>query len=113
MKYTRRAAKRDEAEPAIVAELQKQGWTVERELPVDLVCLKWVDADQLERLLERRSDGLYRAIVLLEVKTPQKNGRARKRKDQEEQTQFCLDWHIGKPTSAFEAKLMLGEVIEL
>lgn len=100
MRYTRRAAKRDVAEPVIVAALERAGWEVHRELPVDLLCLKRV--------------GNVVKVRLLECKTPQgKAGKARKRKDQPEQLAFCERWNVDKPTSAFEALLAVGEKVEL
>lgn len=100
MRYTRRAARRDDSEPEIVSALEKAGWEVHRELPVDLLCLKRV--------------GNTVKVRLLECKTPQgKAGKARKRKDQPEQLAFCERWEVPKPTSAFEALLACGETVEL
>ena len=64
-------ARRDIAEPVIVEALQKAGCVVYRYLPVDL--LVWHPAT---------------GITLLEVKTPQNNGRRRMRHDQAEQDAF-------------------------
>jgi hypothetical protein len=100
VRYTRRAAKRDVVEPAIVAALERAGWEVHRELPVDLLCLKRV--------------GNTVRVRLLECKSPQgKAGKARKRTDQPEQLAFCERWEVPKPTSAFEALLACGEEISL
>jgi hypothetical protein len=100
VKYRRFNAKRDESEPAIVEALEKAGWEVHRELPVDLLCLK--------------RDGNTVKVRLLECKSPQgKAGKARKRKDQPEQLAFCERWNVQKPTGAIEALLAVGEVIEL
>jgi hypothetical protein len=83
-----------------VAALERAGWEVHRELPVDLLCLKRV--------------GNVVKVRLLECKTPQgKAGKARKRKDQPEQLAFCERWNVDKPTSAFEALLAVGEKVEL
>lgn len=100
MRYTRRAAKRDVSEPAIVEALERAGWEVHRELPVDLLCLK------------RSGDTVK--VRLLECKTPHtKGGKARKRKDQPDQIAFCERWQVEKPTSAAEALLAVGEKITL
>jgi len=96
----RRAAKRDDSEAEIVAALEKAGWEVHRDLPVDLLCLKRV--------------GNVVKVRLLECKSPHgKSGKARKRKDQPEQLAFCERWEIDKPTCAFEALLAVGEKITL
>lgn len=63
--------KRDIAEPEIVAALLRAGFAVWRELPVDL--LVW-----------RPDKGFH----LLEIKTPTKTGKRRKRKDQKIQDGF-------------------------
>jgi hypothetical protein len=100
VRYVRRAAKRDVSEPAIVEALERAGWEVHRELPVDLLCLK-------------RAGNVVK-VRLLECKSPQgKSGKARKRKDQPEQVAFCERWEIEKPTNAQEALLAVGEVIHL
>ena len=53
-------------------------------------------------------------IRLLEAKTPvTKAGKARKRKDQKEQDEFCRDWGIPKVTTPFEALLAVGEGINI
>jgi hypothetical protein len=67
----RYAMKRDVSEPQIVAALEKAGFRVWRELPVDL--LTW------------RPD---KGFQTLEAKTPTKTGKRRKRKDQEAQDAF-------------------------
>lgn len=101
MKYRRFNAKRDEAEPAIVEALEKAGWEVHRELPVDLLCLK--------------RDGDTVKVRLLEAKTARgkKKPKAILDKRQVKQNEFCERWNIDKPTSAFEALLACGEVITL
>jgi hypothetical protein len=87
----RRAAKRDQSEPAIVVALKAAGYEVYDRLPVDLLCIK------------------AGKIALVEVKTPSKTGRIPKRKDQQEQNEFC-ERHgiprVGTPLQALEA---LGE----
>lgn len=65
------ARKRDTSEPDIVEALEKAGFRVWRELPVDL-------------LVYRPDTG----IRLLENKTPTKTGKRRKRKDQQAQDDF-------------------------
>lgn len=65
------ARKRDESEADIVEALEKAGFRVWRELPVDL-------------LLYRPDTG----IRLLENKTPTKTGKRRKRTDQKAQDDF-------------------------
>jgi hypothetical protein len=83
-----------------VEALERAGWEVHRELPVDLLCLKRV--------------GNTVKVRLLECKTPHtKGGKARKRKDQPEQLAFCERWEVPKPTCAFEALLAVGETVEL
>ena len=101
MSYNRRwNAKRDKSEPAIVDALEKAGWEVHRELPVDLLLLKRV--------------GNTVRIRLLEGKTPvTKAGKAKKRKDQEKQDAFCERWGVPKPTTPFEALLAVGEEVSL
>jgi hypothetical protein len=77
----RRAAKRDQSEPAIVQALEAIGCLVYRSLPCDL-------------LIHRPSDGpgIFRAM---ECKTPLKRGGIKKRKDQGEQDAFLE--HTGTP----------------
>lgn len=101
MKYRRFNAKRDEAEPAIVEALEKAGWEVHRELPVDLLCLK--------------REGNYMRVKLLEAKTARgkKKPKAVLDKRQIKQNEFCERWQVDKPTSAMEALLAVGETVEL
>lgn len=113
MKNRRYNAKRDESEPDIVEKLEKAGWEVHRELPVDLLCMKLVTAEQLLRVLSK-SPGVYLLALPVEVKTPQgKAGKARVRKEQVKQNEFVDRWRIPKPTTAFEALLALGEKVSL
>lgn len=102
MKNRRYDAKRDQAEPKIVEALEKAGWTVYRDLPVDLLCLKRINYETVE-------------VRLLEAKTAQgkRNPKARVRKDQAAQNDFCARWSIPKPTTPFEALLAVGERIQL
>lgn len=102
MKYRRYDAKRDKAEPKIVEALENAGWAVYRELPVDLLALKRVDADHV-------------LVRLLEAKTPQgkRNPKARVRKEQVAQNEFCERWSIPKPTTPIEALLAVGERVEI
>jgi hypothetical protein len=67
----RYAMKRDQSESAIVAALEKAGFRVWRDLPVDL--LTW------------RPD---KGFQLLENKTPTKTGKRRARHDQQAQDEF-------------------------
>jgi hypothetical protein len=87
VKNRRHDAKRDESEKDIVKALEKAGWEVCRELPIDLLCLKYVSREQMLRIIKQSRDG-WLAVVPLECKTAQKNGKARKRKDQPEQDAF-------------------------
>lgn len=95
MSKYRRAAKRDACEPEIVEALQKAGWEVHRDLPIDLLCLK--------------REGRLIRIRLLECKVKGKKPR----KDQAEQNAFCERWNIPKPVDAFTALLAVGEVVDL
>lgn len=101
MKYRSHNAKRDAVEPEIVEALERAGWEVHRELPVDLLCLK------------RSGDTVK--VRLLECKTPRgkKKPKAVIDKRQQRQLEFCERWEIQKPTSAQEALLAVGEVIHL
>jgi len=63
--------RRDKSEPAIVNALERAGYKVYRRLPVDLAV--------------RRSYWENGVVQLLEIKTPQKGGTPRKRKDQQRQ----------------------------
>ena len=102
MRYRGYDARRDKSEPKIVEALEKAGWEVHRELPVDLLCLKRIDSDHV-------------AVRLLEAKTARgkRNPKARVRKDQVEQNEFCERWNIPKPTTPFEALLAVGEKLEV
>lgn len=102
MKFRGYNAKRDAAEPAIVEALEKAGWEVHRELPVDLLALK------------RTKDGRTQ-VKLLEAKTPQgkRNPKARVRKEQVEQNEFCERWDVPKPTNPIEALIAVGEQVEV
>jgi hypothetical protein len=115
VKYRRFNAKRDESEPAIVEALEKAGFEVHRELPVDLLCLKRVSAEQLRRSLTMLGDGEYLLVKLLEAKTAQgkRKPKARIDKRQEKQNAFCERWNVQKPTGAIEALLAVGEVVTL
>jgi hypothetical protein len=95
----RKDAKRDEAEPDVVKALKKAGWDVHRDLPIDLLCLK--------------REGNLVKVRLLEVKTPTKTGKRRKRKDQEEQEAFCKAYDVPCVLTPFEALLAVGESVEL
>lgn len=114
MKYRRHDAKRDDAEPSIVKELEKFGYAIHRELPVDLLIHKLVSKEHLLRVLAR-PDGLFLLSLPIEVKTAygKKDPKARIRKEQEEQNAYCARWQIEKPTCASEALLAVGEKISL
>lgn len=101
MKNRRFDAKRDQSEKPIVKALEAAGWTVYRELPVDLLALK------------RTAAGV--TVRLLEAKTAQgkRNPKARVRKDQVVQNEFCARWSIPKPTTPIEALLAVGERVTL
>jgi hypothetical protein len=91
---SRYARKVDATQEAIVTALRACGWEVHCiGRPVDLLCIKG----------ER--------IRLLEAKTPTKTGRIPKRRDQQEQNEFC-ERHgiprVGTPLQALEA---LGETL--
>jgi hypothetical protein len=98
MKFRGHNARRDLAEPAIVQALEAAGWEVHRELPVDLLALKRVDANHV-------------LVRLLEAKTPhgKRNPKARVRKEQVAQNEFVERWSIPKPTTPMEALLAVGE----
>ena len=102
MKNRRHDAKRDAAELGIVKALEKAGWEVYRELPVDLLCLKRVKDGRIQ-------------VKLLEAKTAQGklNPKARVRKDQQAQNEFCERWEIDKPTTPTEALLAVGERVQI
>jgi hypothetical protein len=114
LKYRRHDAKRDESEPDIVKELEKFGYEVHREMPVDLLVHKLVSKEQLLRVLAR-PDGRFLLSLPIEVKTAygKKEPKARVRKEQEEQNAYCARWQIDKPTCEFEALLAVGERIVL
>lgn len=100
-RYAVRPSRRDLAEAPIVDALEKAGWTVYRELPVDLLCLKRINYETVE-------------VRLLEAKTAQgkRNPKARVRKEQVVQNEFVERWSIPKPTTPFEALLAVGERVE-
>ena len=87
----RRAAKRDRSESAVVCAVEAAGWDVYRHLPVDLLCIKGG------------------RIALLECKTPTKTGKIPKRKDQQEQNEFCERHNIPRVGTAAQALEALGE----
>lgn len=92
----RYAAKRDLAEPAVVEAIEAAGCIVYRSLPCDL-------------LIRRHSDppGMLRT---LEVKTPQKRGGIRKRKDQQAQDEFLASTGTPRVTTPEAALAALGVV---
>jgi len=87
----RLAARRDIAEPEIVQALLRAGFAVWRELPVDL--LVW-----------RPDKGFH----LLEIKTPTKTGKRRKRKDQQAQDDFIALTSTSVVLTAEDALQALG-----
>jgi hypothetical protein len=86
---------RDLAEPDIVKALKKAGWDVYRDLPVDLLCIKGSK------------------VKLLEVKTPTKTGKRRKRRDQPEQDAFIAKYEVPVVMTPMDALLAVGETVEL
>lgn len=106
---------RDLSEPKIVEALEKAGFTVYKKLPVDLMVMKQVSIKQLIAVLQRFEDESCLLCVPLECKTAygKKQPKARVRKDQQEQNEFCARWKIDKPTSPDEALLLMGERLEL
>lgn len=106
------AKKRDLSEPAIVEALEARGFEIHKSLPVDLLALKWVTFEQLQRATERRN-GRFRLVTLVECKTPKKSGKAPKRNDQQEQSEFCDRWSVVKATRPMDALLMVGERVTL
>jgi hypothetical protein len=88
------ARKVDTTQQAIVTALRACGWEVHViEEPVDLLCIKGGRKE------------------LLEVKTPTKSGRIPKRRDQQEQNEFCERTNtprVATPSQALEA---LGECL--
>lgn len=101
MSKFRRDAKRDIAEPAIVSALQKAGWEVHRDLPVDLLCIKHRDGKLI--------------LKLVEVKTPRgkKNPKVVIDKRQKAQLEFLERHKIPRTCTPFEALLAVGEVVKL
>lgn len=101
MRYRSHNAKRDAAEPAVVEALEKAGWEVHRELPVDLLCLK------------REGDRVK--VKLMEVKTAKgkRKPKAVIDKRQVKQNAFVERWSVPKPTSPMEALLAAGETVEI
>lgn len=101
MKFRGFNAKRDQAEPAIVEALEKAGWSVYRELPIDLLCLKR-DGDRVK-------------VKLMEVKTAKgkRKPKAVLDKRQAKQNEFCSRWEVSKPTTPMEALLAAGETVEI
>jgi hypothetical protein len=84
--------RRDKSELAIVHALEAAGYKVFRRLPVDLAC--------------RKSYWEPGVVMLIEAKTPLKNGRARKRYDQGKQDAVLKDCGIPRvttPAAALEA----------
>lgn len=82
-------ARRDKSEPEIVKALRAAGYDVYRDLPVDLAI--------------RRSYWEPGAFLLMECKTPQKRGAARKRKDQDKQQAVLRACGIPKVTTPAQA----------
>lgn len=93
MRYAKR---RDQSEPAIVDALEQAGLIVYRDLPCDLLVRKRQDPPGILRTLE--------------CKTPQKNGKARKRSDQEAQDQFLADTGTPRVTTPIQALQAVGAI---
>lgn len=98
-RFAIRPTRRDLSEPAIVEALQKAGWEVHKELPVDLLLLK-------------RTEGGRIRMVLMDAKTARgkKAPKARIDKRQEKQNAFVERWDIPKPTCPEEALKAAGEI---
>lgn len=98
MRYRGYNAKRDDAEPDVVEALEKAGWEIHREMPVDLLCLKRVAGALV--------------IKLVEVKTPKgkKNPKARIDKRQVEQNEFLERHQIPRTCTAVDALKAVGEI---
>lgn len=96
----RRAAKVDSVQAEIVEGLRKAGYWVEViGRPVDLLVGRlWEEAH-----LETGEKKLGATWYLLEVKTPTKTGKRRKRKDQEEQNKFIAETGTSVVTSLEQA----------
>jgi hypothetical protein len=88
------ARQRDHSEPKIVEALEKAGFHVWRELPVDL--LVW------------RPDIGFRC---LENKTPTKTGKRRKRRDQQAQDEFVALTGTPVALTPMEALKALGAIV--
>lgn len=99
MSFKRHKSHRDDSEPDIVTALEKAGWAVYRELPVDLLCLRCV--------------GQRVEVRMLECKTPTKTGKRRKRKDQPEQDAFIARYDVPVVLTPFDALFAVGEQISL
>lgn len=101
-RFAVRPFRRDLSEPDIVEALEKAGWEVHKELPVDLLCLKRISPTLV-------------LLKLLEAKTPhgKKKPSARVDKRQEKQNAFVARWDIPKPVTPFEALLAVGEGVKL
>lgn len=93
----RYALRKDESQEAIVKAIRAAGWLcfVLHE-PCDLLCWK-----------------LGKGWRVLEVKTPTKTGKQRKRKDQRLQAQFLEMTKTPVVMTPFEALLALGETMDL
>jgi hypothetical protein len=91
------ARRKDASQAAIVEAIRKAGWLcfVLHE-PCDLLCWK-----------------AGKGWRTLECKTPQKNGKQRKRKDQPTQEEFLRLTGTRVVLDPFEALLALGEVVTL
>lgn len=100
MSHRRWAAKIDKAQPIIVEALRKAGYRVELiRKPVDLVV--------------RHPTWPANIWMMAEAKTPRskKSTQPRKRKDQEEQDQFCKDFAVPRWTTPEQALKELAEHI--
>lgn len=85
----------DFSQAEIIAALEKAGYEVYRQLPVDL-------------LVRKRSNG---RLALLECKTAtgKRNPTAKWRRDQETQNEFCRRTNTPRVTTAEEALRALGD----
>lgn len=88
MSINRYAKKRDAVEPGIIADLEKAGWQVWQDLPVDLLCFK------------------AGRFAVLEIKT----GKGKTRKSQVRQAAFVAQTGCPVVSSSIAALEALGSL---
>ena len=101
MRLARRAAKRDTAEATVIAALRKAGALVYTELPCD--ALVYVPGDRFAG-----NPNAWPHWRTLEIKTPTKSGKRRKRKDQPAQDSFLSETGTPVVCTPEEALRALG-----